>query len=233
MPMRVERGAQQLGLFPLTGSAVLPGTFLPLNIFEERYRNLVADALAADRLIGMVQPRVPAGDNLGPVGDSSLRPELYRVGGIGKIAEWQREDDGRYLIVLEGMGRFELVEELDMHRGYRRARARRLDEENSAVPFDDGVREHLLEAVFDFGRTQDISLDEDVLAALPAWRLVNVLSVALPFEPAERQLLIETTGLAGRADVLIRLLDMSGSSAGLHRTLRGELERPDHQGRPN
>jgi Lon protease-like protein len=227
------QGACQLRLFPLTGSTVLPGTFLPLNVFEERYRNLVADALAADRLVGMVQPRVPALDNFGPVGDSALRPDLYTIGGLGKITEWQREEDGRYLILLEGAGRFELLEELDMHRGYRRGQGRLLDEEGFTSHSARGIREALLRAVLDFGRQRDIALDEDVLATLPAWRLVNVLSVALPFEPAERQLLIETGDLAGRADVLISLLQMSGSQDDAHRTFDGDLTRPDHLARPN
>src|SRR3954471_17502667 len=106
-------------VFPLTGSLLLPGNLLPLNIFETRYRNLVADALEGDQLIGMIQPFTPRQDNWVESAESPESPEIYTVGCVGRIEECEPQDDGRYLIVLRGLSRFRVHQELPLHRGYR------------------------------------------------------------------------------------------------------------------
>ena len=82
-------------IFPLSGVLLLPRGCLPLNIFEERYLNMVSDALAADRMIGMIQPCNPR--------DGSGRPEVYRTGCAGRIVQFEETDDGRFLITLKGL----------------------------------------------------------------------------------------------------------------------------------
>ncbi|MCI0407572.1 MAG: LON peptidase substrate-binding domain-containing protein, partial [Acidobacteria bacterium] len=108
-----------LRVFPLTGCILLPGNWLPLHIFEPRYRAMVRDALATDRLIGMIQPRVPAADNVAPTGDPAEGPELHPVGCVGKIEHSLPEPDGRFHILLKGVSRFTIVEEMSEQAGYR------------------------------------------------------------------------------------------------------------------
>src|SRR5262245_59168458 len=112
-----------LPVFPLTGSLLLPGNFLPLNVFEVRYRNMVADALEGERFIGMIQPLVPSPDNWPALFPPTENPELYRVGCAGRIERCEPQADGRYLIVLRGVSRFRVRQELPLVRGYRRVLA--------------------------------------------------------------------------------------------------------------
>ena len=198
-----------LPLFPLTGMLLLPGTFMPLNVFEQRYRNLVADVVEKDGLIGMIQPLIPAPDVFGPGQDASSTPDIYEVGCAGKIEEWQRESDGRYLIVLRGRSRFRTLEELPLHRGYRRVRARLLDEADERHEGDQRLAEKILPAALDYCRRYEIGVDADVLEALPGWRLVNSLAAALPFRPEEKQALLEAQTVWSRGEALIQLLEMS------------------------
>ena len=98
-------------VFPLTGSLLLPGNLLPLNIFEPRYRNMVADALEGGQYIGMVQPLTPRQDNWvesAENGEDPDNPEIYRIGCLGRIEECEPQDDGRYLIILRGVSRFHI-----------------------------------------------------------------------------------------------------------------------------
>jgi Lon protease-like protein len=199
-----------LPVFPLTGMLLLPGTFMPLNIFEQRYRNLVSDALETDGLIGMIQPLVAAQDNFGPVGEMSETPEIYGVGCVGQITRWNRETDGRYLIVLEGMRRFQVRQELSLHRGYRRVRARLLSDRDEEERSDRVATETLLKAALEYCRCNRIQVDSDVLAALPGWRLANSLAAALPFRPEEQQALLEAPSSASRTTTLLQLFEMSG-----------------------
>ena len=199
-----------LPIFPLTGMLLLPGTFMPLNVFEQRYRNMVQDVLRGDRLIGMIQPLVPAADNFGPVGAQSGVPDTYSVGCAGRIAEWERESDGRYLIVLDGERRFSVREELTLHRGYRRVRARLLSDHDTETGTASRVIAVLLGSALEYCRAHRIGIDADVLEALPGARLTNALAAALPFQPEEKQALLEASGIEDRASILLQLFEMSG-----------------------
>ncbi len=198
----------ELPVFPLTGTLLLPGTFLPLNIFEKRYLSLVEDALAGDGRIGLIQPERAALDNWGLV-DPEEKPDLTAVGCWGEIERWQQEDDGRYNIVLSGRCRFRILQELPRRRGYRRVVA-------DASPFAGDVTEdaesldpsRLLAAVSAVQERGEIEFDMDVLAALPGVILLNALCVALPFEPVEKQALLEAPDSHDREETLLRLLGM-------------------------
>lgn len=207
--MSQRPSASPLPVFPLTGTLLLPGTYLPLNIFERRYRNMVADAMAGERLIGMIQPRIPGLDNWGLRMPEPRAPELYDVGCCGRIDRCDRQPDGRYLIVLEGVSRFRIREELAPRRGYRRVVADfedfGLDREADEPAFD---RDRLMAALDAFAEQFDLEFDPDLLAALPGPRLVNSLSAALPFHPGEKQALIETRTVEERASLLLTLMGM-------------------------
>jgi hypothetical protein len=198
-------------VFPLTGSLLLPGNLLPLNIFEPRYRNMVADALEGGQYIGMVQPLTPRQDNW--VADAEEldpdNPEIYRIGCLGRIEECELQEDGRYLIVLRGISRFHIQEELARPRGYRRVRVdysdfqRDLDELNVFLN-----PSQMMRALRAFGEKHDLEFDYDLLASVPGISLLNGLSVALPFRPAEKQALLEAADPAVREDLLLTLMGM-------------------------
>lgn len=199
-------------VFPLTGSLLLPGNLLPLNIFEPRYRNMVADALQGGQLIGMIQPFTPRQDNWvesAEQPEDAENPEIYRIGCLGRIEDCEPQDDGRYLIVLRGISRFRVREELSRPRGYRRVLVdysefqRDLDELNV---FLNPTR--MMRALRAFGEKHDLEFDYDLLASVPGISLLNGLSVALPFRPAEKQALLEAADPAVREELLLTLMGM-------------------------
>jgi len=196
-------------VFPLTGSLLLPGNLLPLNIFEPRYRNMVADALDGEQLIGMVQPLEPRQDNWVASAQQPENPEIYTVGCLGRIEEHEPQDDGRYLLVLRGVARFRVRQELPPKRGYRRVMAdysefqRDFDELNVFLN-----PSQIMRALRAFGENHDLEFDYDLLASVPGISLLNGLSVALPFRPAEKQALLEAADPAVREELLLTLMGM-------------------------
>jgi Lon protease-like protein len=115
--------------------------------------------------------------------------------------------------VLQGTARFQVLEELSMHRGYRRVRARLLTEPQEGEESGQELMNKILSVALDYCHRHDIRIDADVLATLPGWRLVNSLSAALPFQPEEKQALLESRTVWSRGDVLLQLLEMSGAEA--------------------
>jgi len=196
-----------LPVFPLTGTLLLPETYLPLNVFEQRYRQMVEDALEGERVIGMIQPMIPGLDNWGVPPLNLEEPELYPVGCCGRIEQHELQPDGRYLIVLEGTRRFRILEELESARGYRRVRAG-LAEFASDLEGDEAEIDtpKLLTVLDRFARQEDLEFDPDLLTALSGRRLVNTLSTALPFTPVEKQALLEARSTEDRASLLIVLM---------------------------
>lgn len=198
-----------LPVFPLTGTLLLPGTLLPLNVFEPRYRNMVADAMDEGLHIGMIQPVVPRPDNWGPPEQISDHPQIYTVGCAGRIDRCEPQPDGRYEIVLRGIGRFRIREELAVHRGYRRVVADyeefAADRNEPEVALDPS---RILFALRGFGEKHRLELDFDLLASLPGISLLNGLAVALPFRPEEKQALLEAPGPREREQLLLALMGM-------------------------
>ena len=197
-------------VFPLTGSLLLPGNLMPLNVYEPRYCNLVADALAGERFIGMIQPAVPQLDNrVEDLEAEPDHPELYTVGGLGHIDACEPQPDGRYLILLRGILRFRVREELPLHRGYRRVVADYTefahDKDEAATALDPGP---LLAALRTFGDRHGLSFDYELLKDLPGVSLLNGLAVALPFGPADKQALLEARGPKERREMLLCLMGM-------------------------
>lgn len=196
-------------VFPLTGSLLLPGTLLPLNVFEPRYRNMVADAIAGEQHIGMIQPFVPRQDNWPALELPPDNPELYTVGCVGRLDRCEPQPDGRYEIVLRGVCRFRVRQELPLLRDYRRA-AVDYGEFTADLAEPETVLDpaRLLAAVRSFGQANGLEFDLDLLASLPGISLLNGLAVALPFRPEEKQALLESTGPAEREELLLALMGM-------------------------
>jgi uncharacterized protein len=202
---RVENLPGEFPVFPLSGALLLPRGKLPLNIFEPRYLAMVEDALGQGRMFGMIQPdpTLPEAEN---------GPGLYRVGCLGRLSSFSETDDGHFLITLTGVIRFTLAGEVGMHRGYRRARADftpylaelNLDEEH---PIGVG-RDTLLTALRGYFTHRGFEANWDAIRRLPDEMLVITLSMVCPFEPAEKQALLEASGDAERASTLLMLLQM-------------------------
>ena len=194
-------------VFPLPGAVVMPGTELPLNIFEPRYLNMVLDVLGSQRMVGMVQPD-PARPPL------AQGPALYGTGCAGRITSFAETDDGRIMLVLSGVCRFDLVGDNLTARGYRQAE---VDWRRFAVDYEEGPQDpedrpgllHLLQ-LYCNARRIEVSWDE--MRALPAIQLANLLITRLPFDAGDKQALIEAVSLGERLRVLRGLLEMSVSS---------------------
>jgi Lon protease-like protein len=199
-----------LPVFPLTGSLLLPGNLLPLNVFEPRYRNMVADAAEGGRHIGMIQPVVPRQDNWVEGGEADPdQPAIYSVGCAGRLDRCDLQPDGRYLVTLTGVSRFRVRRELLLYRGYRRIEADYSEYQNDpqelAIPLDPA---RLLAALRRFAERHSLELDFALLAAVPGISLLNGLSVALPFRPAEKQALLEAGNALEREEMLLALMGM-------------------------
>ena len=194
-----------LGIFPLSGILLLPRGQLPLNVFEPRYLALVDAALGGTRLIGMIQPTQNE--------DKILTPALSAIGCAGRLTSYRETEDGRYLITLTGVCRFRVAEELMPAEPFRRVRA-------DFAPFladlivageEDFPRERLLSALRDYLSRRDLKADwKSVMGAEPE-TLVNALAMLCPFEPAEKQALLEAPSWPERVDTLVTLLEMASA----------------------
>jgi Lon protease-like protein len=193
-----------LPIFPLAGVLLLPRGILPLNIFEPRYLNMIEDALAADRMIGMIQPcKNGAG--------AGAEPSLFGMGCAGRITAFEETDDGRFLISLGGVCRFRVDGEVPTTRGYRRATVDWSAFQGDLEPVEDGTfdRAALLKSLKAYFKSQGIEASWSALKETPDERLVTSLSMICPFEPSEKQALLEADTLADRAKVLTALVEMA------------------------
>ena len=217
----IERPASPpdvLPIFPLTGVLLLPGGRLPLYIFEPRYCNLLDDVLAGDRCMGLVQPKVAQkADNVGEAEDDS--PEIYPVGCVGFVAHHEELPNERFVVLLEGWCRFKIAEELDLVRGYRRVRAeygdfQTRDEDMAEQPPESVASAPILDALRRFGDRQSLEIEMDQLSDVSGMDLLNGLAMALPFQPAEKQALLEAPDLPSRQELLLALLEMGIDPSG-------------------
>ena len=200
-------------MFPLTGVLLLPGTRLPLHIFEPRYRNMVHDALEAEKVFGMIQPFTPQRDNMPQPGAEHAMPDLYPVGCAGHIERWEKAPDGRYMVQLRGISRFRVKEELTLERGYRRVLPDYESFGDLGEAGSDAVdRPRLTEALSAYAQARGLSVELDQLNPIADTDLVNFLGVAMPFHPSEKQALLEAGSLKEREDVLISLLEFGGGT---------------------
>lgn len=207
-----------LPVFPLTGVLLFPGTVLPLHVFEPRYRAMVEDALSGDRVFGMIQPFAPQQDNRPLPGAENQKPDLYQVGCAGYIEKWEKLPEDRFFVELRGVNRFRYEKELSLQRGYRRVIADYRD-------FPDGTlhqgwrcdRQGVLQVLATYGQAHGLQVKPEQAERFSDLELVNLLSVSLPFHPAEKQALLEAATLEEREKVLVNLLrlgsgpDESGS----------------------
>ncbi|MBD8546581.1 LON peptidase substrate-binding domain-containing protein [Sphingomonas sp. CFBP 8760] len=202
----------RLSIFPLPGALLFPGMHLPLHIFEPRYRALVSDAMARDRRVAMIQPRDMQNEE---VGDPD-RPALYDIGCVGKIAEVEALEDGRYNLILEGVALFRMVRELDVTTAFRQIEADLLpvrpDETLSL-----GRRSSLELESRRFAEVQGYAVDWDAVGRLDDESLVNGIAQIAPFDVAAKQALLEAPDVESRAELIIQLMQFFGRHGGENR----------------
>jgi uncharacterized protein len=195
--------AKRVSVFPLTGAILLPGMQLPLHIFEPRYRALVSDALARDRMIGMIQPK-GSGEN----------PKLFGVGCLGRIGDVEALEDGRYNIILEGLQRFTLARELQVSTPFRQIEAELWEEDEAAETLSLGERAALEMEARRFADVQGYAVDWNAVGQLDDYSLVNIIAQIAPFDGAAKQALLEAKGLGIRSELIIQLMQFFGRHDG-------------------
>ena len=191
----------EIPVFPLTGALLLPRWQLPLNIFEPRYLNMIDDAMAGERIIGMVQS----------VGGDKSRPGLANLGCAGRITSFSETNDGRYLITLTGIARFRVDRELDVRTPYRQVQADWNEFEAdlheptvTALP----NRERLVQTLRAYIDRNAMTADWSAVEEAPIETLINALCAGCPFSPIEKQALLEAVTLKDRCEALMALLEM-------------------------
>ncbi|WP_296613929.1 LON peptidase substrate-binding domain-containing protein [Sphingomonas sp.] len=193
----------RLSIFPLAGALLFPRMHLPLHIFEPRYRMMVSDAMARDRRIGMIQPR-GEGDH----------PPLFDLGCVGRIAEVEALDDGRYNIVLEGTALFRVTRELEVATPFRQVEAELLPIPDEPETLSLGHRAALETESRRFADAQGYAVDWDSVARLDDEALVNGIAQIAPFDAAAKQALLEAADLATRAELIVQLMQFFGRHDG-------------------
>ena len=198
-------GPLRVPVFPLAGALLFPRSQLPLHIFEPRYREMVRDAMAGDRLIAMVQPR-----------DSRDPPALFDVGCLGHIVECEPLADGRYDIVLEGLGRFRVAQEVNVPTLYRQVEIDRsgFDDLDDEVALGIAQRAELEQEARRYADSLGYGVDWEAVSRLDDEALVNGIAQIAPLDVGSKQALLEAEGLASRADLLVQFMQFQRMAPG-------------------
>lgn len=210
MPINADyRGPAELPevipVFPLPGALLLPRGQMPLNIFEQRYLAMVDDAFRdGHRLIGMIQPDAVHSDN-------EEHPSLFKVGCVGRITQLAESGDGRYILELTGVSRFEVLDELTVLTPYRQCKVDYfpfVDDFTARKGEDDVDRDALVAVLGDFLKANNLKVDWDGIHKAPNEALVNALAMMSPYGPPEKQAMLEAPDLKTRAEILIAITEM-------------------------
>jgi hypothetical protein len=190
-------GLLRVPIFPLAGALLFPRAQLPLHIFEPRYRAMVRDALAGDRLIAMVQPK-----------GHGEPPALFDIGCLGRIAESEELDDGRFNIVLEGVARLRIAGEAQVTTPYRQVDARQdgFGDDEDPEPLASVQRADLEREARRYADALGYAVDWEAVGRIDDEMLVNGIAQIAPLDVGSKQALLEADGLADRADLLVQFM---------------------------
>ena len=201
-------------VFPLQGALLLPRAKLPLNLFEPRYLQMFDDVLKTPhRIVGMVQPYE----------NSRGDEQLHAIGCAGRITQFSEADDGRYMIILAGISRFRIKNEVQGFSPYRKAEVswagfqRDMGQPETDADFD---RVKFMRALKKFFRSRDLQTDWDGLKEAETEMLINSLSMLCPFGPEEKQALLESPSLSTRRETLETLIEFSLRSGSAEETIQ-------------
>jgi len=199
-----------LPIFPLPGAVLLPYGRMPLNIFEPRYLNMIEDALANGRYIGMIQPYDETDER--QIADGTA---IYKIGCVGRIVEFAETGDDRYIVSLEGITRFRVADELGLFDGYRRVTPDYSefledldDSDDLSIPVLQN-REELMHAMQRYFDHKGISADMDSIDEAPDTILVTSLSMSCPLDPRDKQALLECPDTFERGQLLNSLFEFA------------------------
>ena len=191
----------EIPVFPLSNFIIFPETTVPLNIFEPRYIQMIDDCMKTHRMIGMVQPK--------KTGDLK-KPDLYNVGCLGKITSFNETEDGRYLIVLNGLSRFEILEENSTEKLYRVCKVNynkySLDFDNSKEKVNFSNLEQILKDLKRIFDKKGYAINWSELKKQDMYNTVNTLSMASPISLEEKQTLLESLSINDRKSKLENIL---------------------------
>ena len=198
----------KIPLFPLPGALLLPRARLPLQIFEPRYLAMLDDVLKTKhRLIGMIQPQ-------------GARDDLYAIGCAGRVTSFAETEDRRYMITLSGVSRFRILNETEGFAPYRCAYVswKGFGADLGAGERDDDYdRGALIALLKRFFESRDLSTDWEAMRAAEDELLINALSILCPFEPEDKQALLEAPTLATRRETLVALIEYALAGGGEER----------------
>tara|TARA_B100000989_G_scaffold296544_1_gene280011 strand:+ start:1157 stop:1753 length:597 start_codon:yes stop_codon:yes gene_type:complete len=185
----------ELPIFPLNGAVLFPDANLPLNIFEKRYLEMVDYALARDRCIGMIQ--------------TDTNNQLYNIGCVGKINNFNETDDGRYLISLQGTACFKVIKELDKVYNFRMVDAKVIDNNSSGnVLFSAKQKKELLNIYRKYVTSKDINLNIEELETIELPQIIKFIPMISPFKNEDKQVLLETKNQVEFYKKLISILEL-------------------------
>ena len=201
--MKKENLPKKIAVFPLSNFIIFPNTTVPLNIFEPRYIEMVNDCMKSDKLLGMIQPKMPKVE-------SQNIPELHKIGCLGKIMDLQKTDDNRYLIELKGLIRFDIISEINSKKNYRECDVSfdkfydDLEKKEEDLKFSD------LELIFrdlrNLFEKRGFIINWKALENQSLDETINALAMASPFTLEEKQVLLETKNLDARKSKIADIL---------------------------
>ena len=201
--MKIEDLPKKIPVFPLSNFIIFPKTAVPLNIFEPRYIDMINDSMKSNKLIGMIQPKILKSL-------TNKIPELHQIGCLGKITTFQETDDGRYLIELKGIIRFEIIEEVFSNKKYRECQVNfknyyhDLDNQKEELKFSD------LELIFkdlkNLFEKKGYVINWKALEKQSLDETINALAMASPFSLEEKQILLETKNISLRKTKIAEIL---------------------------
>ena len=190
----------KIPVFPLSNFIIFPETTVPLNIFEPRYLQMINDAMKGSKIIGIIQPKK----------QNQAIPSLYNIGCAGKITNYNKTDDGRYLIVLSGISRFKIIQEINTEKLYRECKVNfndfkiDLDEHKEEIKFSDlELIFKNLKSLFD---KQGYLINWKELEKQSLDQTINTLAMASPFSLEEKQVLLEAANIYDRKEKLSQIL---------------------------
>ena len=199
--MKLQDLPKKIPIFPLSNFIIFPKTTVPLNIFEPRYIQMIDDSMKSNRYIGMIQPK-KSGD--------LKKPDLHKVGCIGKITSFNETEDGRYLIVLNGVCRYEVINEISSDKLYRECEIEFKNFSKDLVEQEEQIKFSELKQVFNklknLFEQQGYQINWKDLENQSVEQTINTLSMASPFTLEEKQILLDTENLKERKNKLEEIL---------------------------
>ena len=195
----------ELPIFPLNGAVLFPETSLPLNIFEERYIEMVDYALARDRCIGMIQ--------------TDEANNLYKVGCIGKIHSFNETNDGRYLISLKGTNCFKVISELNKNFNFRIVNCEKIINDEGLIDLSHVNKHELLNKYKEYIKIKNINLNLEEIESIELSQLIKFITMISPFKNEDKQILLETSDLIEFYKKLMSIIELELAGDVTRRTI--------------